>query len=119
MMTIEKSIDRLAEAVEKLTAALGETVSTPAGAVDKAEKPKVEPKVEPKAEPKAEKPKATAEPSAEEGKKAVSSALKDLMKNHGRDAAVAVLGEFNAPNVGALKPEVYAAVIQAAQEYGS
>ena len=131
-MSIEKSIERLAEAVEKLTVALGETVSVSipasdfakaAEAVVQAEKPKPAP--EPK-KPKAEKPAPKAEtPAPEPAERTpaaasltdVSTALKDLMKDHGRDAAVAVLGKFKAANVKALKPGQYAGVIEAAKGY--
>ena len=126
-MSIERSIERLAEAVEALTVALGDSAipSTAPAPEPKAEKPAPEPKAE---KPKAEKPAPNAETPAPEPKAeaaieasltGVSTALKDLMKDHGRDAAVAVLGKFKAANVKALKPAQFTAVIEAAKGYTS
>lgn len=121
-MSIERSIERLAEAVENLTVALGDSAipSVAPAPEPKAEKPAPEPKAE---KPKAEKPKPAPEPKAEAAIEAsltdVSTALKDLMKDHGRDAAVAVLGKFKAANVKALKPDQFTAVIEAAKGYTS
>lgn len=46
----------------------------------------------------------------------VSKAIIALAKDKGRDAAVAVLGQFGASKATDLKPEQYAAAIKAAQQ---
>ena len=81
-------------------------VPAPAPAV-KEEKPKAEAKAETKTE------KADAS-TVEVTIDAVKKATTDLAKAKGRDAAVEVLGQFDAKNANEVKPEAYADFIAAA-----
>lgn len=116
-MSIEKVIAANTAAVEKLTALLeAGAVAAPA----QEEKPKATKKT--KAEPKEEaveeeKPKATKKPTAKKDKKAeakpagvpdeVKDMIKRVAKDIGRDAAVKLLGDFDAEKADQLDADRY------------
>ena len=106
-MSLEESINRLADAIEKLANPLisvrpdgsAEVVSDPAKAIRRApaSKPATAPKVDP--------PKYTD----------VREAILDLAEKKGMPAALAVLKKFDVTHAKSLKPEQYAEALAAVQ----
>ena len=111
-MTIEATLERIADALEILAGSAA-PVSTPKAETPKAETPKAE-------KPKAEKPKATKPKAKEETTDdapdigAVREALKTLQKATDAATAKGVLESFEVSTLSALDEGLYADVIAAA-----
>ena len=127
-MSLEQAIRENTEAVRELIAALGSTNSVFAPAANEAvaqpapaPAPKAAPaKAKPAPAPKAEEPVVPAPAPAPAAEPAipytdVATAVTDLAKAKGRQAAVDLLASFDVARATELKAEQYASVIAAAK----
>lgn len=127
-MSIEQALAENTAAIRELIEAIKNGVPTTTAQVEavaaeaKAEKPKAEKKAEaPKPEAEAE-PAATPEPKTEPAAAeavdydTVAKAITRLSRAKGRDAAVAVLAQFDAKKLPDVAPEQFADVLAAAEE---
>ena len=101
-MSIEKNIERIADALEALVKA--PVTGNPPAKVETAKPAKAEKPVKaaPAAEPK---------PAEEVSKEAVGNAIVALIQANQREAAVKLLAKFGAKAVSEVKPENYSAVL--------
>ncbi len=117
-MSIEKSLERIADALDKIATSPSATVVNIAEETAKEKKARVKAEKIEAAEKEAARAGPEADPLADEkpvSKDEVRAALQDFIATDGKDVAIALLKEHadGAENLSQLKPEHHAAVFEA------